>query len=57
MNQLTPMDDALLYAKIEQLDGLMAETPLILRPLDILRKRIVLARFTGARSGLTMLYV
>jgi hypothetical protein len=29
------MDDALLYAKIEQLDGVMAETPLILRPLDI----------------------
>jgi hypothetical protein len=29
------MDDALLYAKIEQLDTEMAETPLILRPLDI----------------------
>ena len=29
------MDDALLYAKIEQLDAEMAETPLILRPLDI----------------------
>ena len=29
------MNDALLYAKIEQLDAEMAETPLILRPLDI----------------------
>src|SRR6185312_3947769 len=29
------MDDALLYAEIERLDGEMASTPLILRPLDI----------------------
>lgn len=29
------MEDALLYARIEQLDAEMAETPLILRPLDI----------------------
>lgn len=29
------MDDAFLYAEIERLDGEMASTPLILRPLDI----------------------
>jgi len=29
------MDDAILYAEVERLDGEMASTPLILRPLDI----------------------